>query len=211
VPREMMIRWPGYLVAYGTVLPAILETRDLLSTMGIFKKSRVHPIPVQASWYRPLIITGTLCLLLPLFFPQFCFPLVWLGFIFLLEPANHQAGRTSLLGDLQEGRTENLYQLLLSGMICGLLWEFWNFWARSKWIYNVPWVGEIKLFEMPVLGFFGFPPFALECFVMIHFLRLLESQPAGKKKFLWQAIPLWLFFYGIMFSAIDAYTVKSFG
>lgn len=211
VPQEMMIRWPGYFVAFGTVLPAILETRDLISALGIFKKSRVHPIPVQASWYRPLIIAGALGLLLPLLFPQFCFPLVWLGFIFLLEPSNHQAGRPSLLGDLQEGRAENLYQLLLSGMICGLLWEFWNFWARSKWIYTVPWVGEIKLFEMPVLGFFGFPPFALECFVIIHFLRLLESPPGGKKKFLWQAIPLWLFFYGIMFSAIDLYTVRSYG
>jgi hypothetical protein len=210
VPKEIIIRWPGYFVAYGTVLPAILETRDLLSALGIFEKSLVKPIPVQASWYRPLIIIGTLCLILPLIFPQFCFPLVWLGFIFLIEPFNHRTGRPSLLADLQQGKTVNLYQLLLSGMICGLLWEFWNFWAESKWIYNVPWVGDIKLFEMPVLGFFGFPPFAVECFVLVHFLRLLESEPVGKKKFFWPVIPFWLFFYGVLFSAIDLYTVKSF-
>ncbi len=211
VPKEIWIRWPGYFVAYGTVLPAILETRGLLSTLGIFEKSRIRPIPVQASRYRPLIITGTLCLILPLLFPIYTFPLVWLGFIFLLEPSNQHSGRPSLLNDLKEGKMGNLYQLLLSGMICGLLWEFWNFWATAKWIYTVPFVGQIKLFEMPVLGFFGFPPFALECFVMVHFLKLLEPKPAEKKKFLWQAIPLWLFFFGVMFSAIDMYTVKSFG
>jgi hypothetical protein len=211
VPKEIYFRWPGYFVAYGTVLPAILETKDLLSALGIFEKSSVASKTVQVSWYRPMIIAGTLCLVFSLLFPQFCFPLVWLGFIFLLEPFNHRTGRPSLLSDFQKGRLTNLYQLLLAGMICGLLWEFWNFWAKSKWIYTVPFVGEIKLFEMPVLGFFGFPPFAVECFVIVHFLRLLESQPVGKKKFIWQAIPLWLFFYGVMFSAIDLYTVRSYG
>jgi hypothetical protein len=211
VPKEIVIRWPGYFVAFGTVLPAILETRDLLSSLGIFEKNHLNPVRVQASWYRPMIIIGTLCLILPLLFPQYSFPLIWLSFIFFLEPFNHRTGRPSLLKDMQEGKIGNLYQLLLAGMICGLLWEFWNFWAFSKWIYTVPFVGQIKLFEMPVLGFFGFPPFAVECFALVHFLRLLESDSVGRKKFVWQSIPLWLFFYGIMFSAIDMYTVKSFG
>jgi hypothetical protein len=29
----------------------------------------------------------------------------------------------------------------------------------------------VKIFEMPVLGYLGFPPFALECYAMWHFLR----------------------------------------
>jgi hypothetical protein len=60
-----------------------------------------------------------------------------------------------------------------AGMICGLLWEFWNFWTKSKWIYTVPFVGDIKLFEMPILGFLGFAPFALECYVMYNFVCCL--------------------------------------
>jgi hypothetical protein len=46
------------------------------------------------------------------------------------------------------------------------LWELFNFRARTKWIYTVPGFEELKLFEMPVLGFLGFPPFALECYEM---------------------------------------------
>ncbi len=212
VPREMVIRWPGYFVAFGTVLPAILETRDLLSSWGIFEKSRLTPVQVRMSWYKPLIIAGALCLILPLLLPQFFFPLVWLGFVFMLEPFNHRTGRPSLLKDLQEGKIGNLFQFLVSGMICGFLWEFWNFWAEAKWVYTVPWVGNIKLFEMPVLGFWGFPPFAVECFVLVHFLGLLDSgRVVRKKRFGWPIVPLWLFFYAVMFRAIDLYTVHSYG
>ncbi len=144
VPKPIFLRWPGYFVAFGTVLPAILETRELLWAWGIFEKSRLNPVRIGPSWYRPLIITGILCLILPLLFPRYCFPLVWLGFIFLLEPFNFRAGRPSILKDLDEGRIGTLFQFLLSGMICGLLWEFWNFWAEAKWVYAVPWVGKYK-------------------------------------------------------------------
>lgn len=209
LPAETILRWPGYFVAFGTVLPGILETKDLLSAWGIFKKSRLTPLPVRPSWNRPLIIIGTLCLVLPLLFPLYAFPLVWLGFVFLLEPFNLQTGRSSLLRDLAEGKAENLLQLLLAGMICGLLWEFWNYWAVAKWIYTVPWVGQIKLFEMPVLGFFGFPPFAVECYVLVHFFKLLDSGKR-KKKMVWAVLPLWLLYFGLLFAAIDLFTVRGF-
>ena len=210
VPEEIAIRWPGYFVAFGTVLPAILETKDLLSSWGLFQESRMAPIPIRSSWYKPFIITGTLCLVLPLLFPLYAFPLVWLGFFFLLEPYNFQTGRASLLRDLTEGSLTNLYQLLLAGMICGLLWEFWNYWATAKWIYTVPWVGDLKLFEMPVLGFFGFPPFAVECFVVVHCLGLLDNEAKKHPKLFWAMIPLWLLYFSALFAAIDLFTVKSF-
>jgi hypothetical protein len=47
-----------------------------------------------------------------------------------------------------------------------------NIRAGSKWIYTVPGFEELKLFEMPLLGFLGFPPFALECFVIYRTLVL---------------------------------------
>jgi hypothetical protein len=211
LPKSIWIRWPGYAVAFGTVLPAIWETSELLETLNVFKKTRMKPIPVQSSWFRPLIIIGALGLILPLSLPLFFFPLVWLGFIFLVEPFNYRTGRASLLKDLEEGKPGRLYQFLCSGMICGLLWEFWNFWAEAKWVYTVPWAGNIKLFEMPVLGFFGFPPFALECFVLVHFLGLVNPQGVGGKKIGRSAFIAWLFFCGIMFSAIDGNTVRFFG
>ncbi len=64
-----------------------------------------------------------------------------------------------------------MINLSTSGLICGVLWEFWNYWARSKWHYAVPIMEHVKIFEMPVPGYLGFPPFALECFTMYIFVR----------------------------------------
>jgi predicted flap endonuclease-1-like 5' DNA nuclease len=66
--------------------------------------------------------------------------------------------------------------LLIAGGICGILWEFWNFWATTKWIYTVPFLEELKLFEMPLVGFLGFPPFTVECYVMYNFISLFRHQ-----------------------------------
>jgi hypothetical protein len=44
---------------------------------------------------------------------------------------------------------------------------------------------NLKIFEMPVPGYFGFPAFALECFTMFVFVRglaarfLTISRPVG--------------------------------
>ena len=61
--------------------------------------------------------------------------------------------------------------LVLSGFLCGILWELWNYWARAKWHYTVPIMENVKIFEMPVPGYLGFPAFALECFTMYVFAR----------------------------------------
>ena len=38
--------------------------------------------------------------------------------------------------------------------------------SYPKWIYHVPWASEPKLFEMPLLGYLGYLPFALELYLL---------------------------------------------
>src|SRR4030066_1263610 len=40
LPNSTVERWVGYAVAYGTVLPGIFETTELLETLGLFRHSR---------------------------------------------------------------------------------------------------------------------------------------------------------------------------
>jgi hypothetical protein len=207
IPREIFVRWPGYFVAYGTVLPAIFETRELLDAWGVFGKNRVPKIRFTPRGHRNFILLGSFMLLLALAWPLYAFPLVWGGFVFLLDPLNYRRGRPSLFRELEQGSLTKFYQLLLAGLICGGLWEFWNFWATAKWIYSVPWVGKVKIFEMPVLGFLGFPPFAVECYVMAHFLGIYETDP-DRRIWSWKAVPLWIVFYAVMFWAIDRCTIR---
>jgi hypothetical protein len=91
---------------------------------------------------------------------------VWLGFIFLLDPINARLGVERLT-------RERIINLAWSGLLCGILWESWNFWSRAKWHYTVPIMEHLKIFEMPVPGYLGFPAFAFECFTMYVFVRAL--------------------------------------
>jgi hypothetical protein len=114
-------------------------------------------------------------LVLPLAYPKYCFPLVWGAFIFLLEPLCVKWGGPSLLKEGKAGQWTSLVRLLMAGILCGGYWELCNFFALSRWVYTVPFFSEGKLFEMPYLGFFGFPPFCVECFVMTNAVYLLRG------------------------------------
>jgi hypothetical protein len=114
-------------------------------------------------------------LVLPLVFPDYFFPFVWGALIFLLEPVCARFGTRSLLVDGQKGEWTAFVRLLLAGILCGGYWELCNFWSLEKWIYTVPFFSQGKLFEMPYLGFLGFPPFCVQCFVMINALYLLRG------------------------------------
>ena len=80
---------------------------------------------------------------------------------------------TLFISRSEEGTPVRLVSLFAAGLICGVLWEFWNYWAHAKWVYTVPIMQDFKVFEMPLVGYLGFPAFALECFAMMTFVRWL--------------------------------------
>jgi len=175
LPEDLFWRWVGYSWAFATIWPAILETAEVLEGLLFIPKQKIRPLIITN---RLLIISigfGSFCLIFPLVAPEdlakYLAAPVWLGFIFFLDPLNYWLRGKSLFRDLERGNPQVLYTLLISGFICGGLWEFWNYWAGAKWHYTVPILGDVKIFEMPVLGYFGFPPFAVECYVMYAFVR----------------------------------------
>jgi len=170
LPEELPLRLLGYAWAFATIWPAILETAELLEGWTGISRRKVRPWGVRDGHLVFSLGFGAFCLILPLLtslpVAHYLAAPVWLGFIFLLDPLNYRMGRDSLFLDLARGDPRRLYSLMLSGVLCGFLWEFWNYWAGARWVYTVPVVGHIKIFEMPVLGYLGFPPFAVECFTL---------------------------------------------
>lgn len=167
VPAEPWLRWPSIVLSFATVLPAVLVSEALLARLGVARHARSAPFrltPRRLAWIR---FAGWAMLLLPLLWPRYFFPLVWGAVVLLLDPfVRRRDPARSLLGDLEAGRPGRILRLLAGGGAIGLLWEMFNIEARGKWIYTVPGFERFKLFEMPVLGFLGFPPFALECYVI---------------------------------------------
>ncbi len=161
-------------LAFSTVLPALFETVELLRAINLFKNTRFkqhHRITKRS--LHVLMALGILCFIAPLFLPTFAFPLVWLSFFLLLDPINYLHKQPSIIGHLKDRKLTIPLTLAFSGLLLGFLWEFWNYWAVPKWTYHIPYFGFFKIFEMPLLGYLGYPPFALELYAMYWFIRSL--------------------------------------
>ena len=173
LPPIWWVRWLGCIWAFATILPGIFLTTELIEISGIFKGSKTKRETITKKGAYTHMAFGALCLIIPMILhSDYLSPLVWAGFIFLLEPINYISGGRSILRDLEQGTTEKFWSLMLAGLVCGVLWEFWNYWSYTKWIYTVPYPLDIKIFEMPILGWLGFPPFAVECYAMYNFARV---------------------------------------
>ena len=168
---NLFLRRVGYDWAFATIFPALFLTAGALRAT-VFKGVRVRPWRPPASALHAAVGLGAVSTALPLVIVSpWLVPLVWTSWVLLLEPLNFRRGRPSWLADLAAGDASRVLALLGSGLACGVLWEFWNYWALTKWTYTVPYPPALKLFEMPVLGYLGFLPFALECFALYQFLR----------------------------------------
>jgi hypothetical protein len=177
LPENPIVRAIGYAWAFATILPGIFETSEVVGALRertpYFRRSVPPRIPLGVTGALAVII-GAAFLVYPFLHPStWISALVWLGFILLLDPINAASGAESIRGDLREGHRGRLVNLLIGGLVCGLVWECWNYWAHTKWIYNVPVPPDIKIFEMPLAGYGGFPAFAVECFAMYVFVRHL--------------------------------------
>ena len=178
LPQSLWIRWLGYGWSFATIFPGIFETTELLECFGIFRRIPKKRRKVSRTILYFFILTGTLCLILPILLPwttaRYLAILIWVGFIFLLDPINYRLQIRSLLRNWEEGQMTKLFSLMLAGLICGFLWELWNFWAEARWVYDVPIAQNMKIFEMVLPGYLGFIPFAVECYVMYIFgMRIL--------------------------------------
>jgi hypothetical protein len=184
LPENFWLRQFGFAWSFATIWPAIFEGAELV---GVLRRSdgrngtdRRDASDRRHRTDRPVAfvlsgLAGAAMLASPFLVSRpvarYLAAPVWLGFIFLLDPINASRGAESLWMDVRHRLSDRIVNLSLSGVLCGVLWEFWNFWARAKWHYAVPIMERWKIFEMPVPGYFGFPAFALECFTMYVFVR----------------------------------------
>ncbi|MGO9273493.1 MAG: hypothetical protein ACLQOO_25200 [Terriglobia bacterium] len=182
LPANPLVRGIGYVWAFATIWPAIVVTAHFLRALGLFRKSAAARHRHKTSTIAAIFLTGLVFLLSPVLAPvrvgAYLFGLVWIGFVLLLDPLNYWWKGRSLLCEWEAGDSSTLLSFLAAGWVCGILWEFWNFWSVARWLYIFPILQDWKVFEMPILGYVGFLPFAVECFVMYEFLCVVGARLA---------------------------------
>jgi hypothetical protein len=166
-------------IFFATVIPAVWETTTWLRGtrwLSSLPEGRGFRMPGFVPW--ALIGLGVAAFILPIIWPLYFFPLIWGFAALILDPLNYLRGLPSILGHWARGSWRLPLALYLGGLTCGLLWEFWNYWAFPKWYYTIPFVGFWHVFEMPLLGFLGYGPFAWELFsIFWFFVGLVSRRP----------------------------------
>jgi len=161
-------------LAFSTVMPAIFVTAELYRTFPFFRQAR-RWIGIAPSSGGLIAIggIGLAMFLASLMFPDVAFPLVWIGVFLLVDAINALTGGKSIAAQVAASRWDTVIVLFMAGITCGFFWEMWNFRSLPKWVYDVPHVEGPKLFEMPVLGYGGYLPFALEVYASYHLFHSL--------------------------------------
>jgi hypothetical protein len=180
LPENPIELYLGTSLSFATIMPGMFLTAELLDTLHIFDRFRIAKLKITNRIIYGGIVLGFIFVMAPLLVSRsyaiYLFGMVWTGFVMLLEPIVYSSNGDSLLRDLEKGTLSRILSLFTAGFICGILWEFWNYWAASKWVYTAPFMQDVKIFEMPVIGFLGFGPFAWEYFVMYNFARLFQRR-----------------------------------
>ncbi len=172
LPRNLLVRYAGYAWAFATISPGMFLIVETLDDLLPGRDAAVRPRLGRAR-LTGFVAFGAACLVVPLAWPSpWMTPLVWMGFAFFLDPIlGHRFDERSILAEFFTGRRRSMPIWFLAGLVAGLLWEFWNYWALARWEYHVPYWGHVKLFEMPVAGFLGFMPFTIESYAIYRFVR----------------------------------------
>jgi len=179
--------WEMLLVGtidFSTVMPAVFETYELICTFTWFErwKNRAR-VRVSA---RGLWITMYVAVFLfagVLFLPRYFFPFTWVWLFLFVDALNFLRGRASLLEQVSRGDWRNVITLALAGIVCGFFWEMWNIFALPKWYYTVPFVSFAHVFEMPLLGYGGYIPFAWELYAVYHLVTGIWQRSISHKQF----------------------------
>jgi len=116
LPDLLLLRYFGYVWSFATILPAIFETGDLVSSL---RDRRAPPDRLDPPAPRRLgvlawlaVAAGAVMAGVPVFVHSaYLAAPVWLGFILMIDPLNARAGDESILGDWYEGHTRRLVNL----------------------------------------------------------------------------------------------------
>ena len=158
-------------ISFSVVIPAVFETAELMRSFDWMQRFASGPrIPATGAVFVGLFVIGLAMLVATLVWPKIFYPFTWTSLVLIFEPINYWMGRPYFLKELCEGDWRTVISLSLGALVCGLFWEMWNYYSFPKWIYHIPGLAFLHIFEMPLLGYGGYVPFALELYALKNFL-----------------------------------------
>lgn len=154
-------------LAFSTVLPAVTSTAEWIGTFPRLDAAFARWYPMRIP--RPKLAAALVLALTTLslaalgVFREYVFPLVWISPVLVIICLQALGGRATVVAPLARGDWRGIGSFTAAALICGFVWEMWNYGSLARWEYSIPYVDRFRLFEMPALGYAGYLPFGIEC------------------------------------------------
>ena len=163
--------WAWATLNFTTVIPAVFGSAELVASFGWLERVGKGPVikddrPTTMAFF----IAGLLMFAAMWIWPQLFFPFIWISIYCMTEPLNVWLGHPNLGRRTRRGDWRPVLALWVGVLLTAFFWEMWNYFSYPKWVYHVPWGDALHIFEMPLLGYGGYLPFALELYAMYHLI-----------------------------------------
>lgn len=174
--------WLWATLNFTTVIPAVFGSAELASSFKLYKNIG-KGLVIKDDQRTTLIffISGWFMLVVMLLWPRLFFPFVWISVYFIMEPINIWLGNYNLAQWTKRGDWRPVFNMWTGVLMTAFFWEMWNYFSYPKWVYHIPWGDCCHIFEMPLLGYGGYLPFALELYALYHLIEGLFNQKRAAK------------------------------
>jgi len=149
-------------------------------------------LSVSKKAWKIILFLSLLVMFLISLFPDELFFFIWLAPLLAFLSILHILDIwTPITPILEKGNWAPFVLMCLTYLIQGFFHEGWNYFSAIHltstevitynpgfWMYSVPYVNVLHIFEMPLLGYFGYLPFGLYCWVAwLVFAYMLGINP----------------------------------
>lgn len=168
-------------LSFTTVIPAVFGTAELIASFGWFSRLGLQGPVVRPTRRLTLLFftVGLAAFLVMWAWPRLFFPFLWISVYFLFEPMNVWLGFRTVASSTARGDWRPVLNLWAGVLVTAFFWEMWNYLSYPRWVYQIPYADWLHVFEMPLLGYGGYLPFALELYAMYHLLMGLLGDRKG--------------------------------
>ncbi|MFK7923063.1 MAG: hypothetical protein AB8H47_13960 [Bacteroidia bacterium] len=181
------------ILGSGGLMPMAFEMYTLLRTIKWLPPRYENGIKWDApKWLKLAVMIGMMGgMLFTGYSPDSLFFLLWLGPVTILGITLSLLNIWTPFKPIAKGNWSPFLVFCLTYFFVGFILEGQNYFSGyhevgsevqtfnpSYWVYNIPYVDVLHIFEMPALGFLGYLPFGIYCWVWWIFVSYLLNIPS---------------------------------
>ncbi len=178
IPRSYFLLYA--LIGSSGLLPMAFEWYDLLLTFKVFRKRFSSGWSLSfPKWLKIFLLVMSFAGMFFMgLYPEQLYTTLWLWPVIIFSVLLSLMNIWTPFTPLKQGDWNPLLVFALAYLFQGIAMEGWNYfsgihengeviltYSPAYWAYNIPYVERFHIFEMPLVGYLGYLPFSVYCWI----------------------------------------------